>query len=72
MFFRRKKFPARAFKEHTYHPYIHYNNIYPILHYPPLILSRSLRSLANKLVVRSNSANTWRASKYMSIGKDDL
>ncbi len=26
----------------------------------------------NKLVVRSNSANAWRASKYMSIGKDDL
>ncbi len=24
------------------------------------------------LVVRSNSANAWRASKYMSIGKDDL
>ncbi len=23
------------------------------------------------LVVRSNSANAWRASKYMSIGKDD-
>ncbi len=26
----------------------------------------------NKLVVHSNSANAWRASKYMSIGKDDL
>ncbi len=26
----------------------------------------------NILVVRSNSANAWRASKYMSIGKDDL
>ncbi len=26
----------------------------------------------NTLVVRSNSANAWRASKYMSIGKDDL
>ncbi len=48
--FRRKKFPARAFKEHTYHPYIrtyiyityiYIYNIYPILHYPPLILSRS-------------------------------
>ncbi len=24
------------------------------------------------LVARSNSANAWRASKYMSIGKDDL
>ncbi len=24
------------------------------------------------LVVRSNSANAWRASKYISIGKDDL
>ncbi len=24
------------------------------------------------LVVRSNSANAWRASKYMSIGKDNL
>ncbi len=42
--FRRKKFPASAFKEHTYHPY----NIYPILYYPPLILSRSLRSLAKQ------------------------
>ncbi len=24
------------------------------------------------LVVRSNSANAWRASKYMNIGKDDF
>ncbi len=33
------------------HIYIPTYNIYPILHYPPLILSHSLRSLANKLVV---------------------
>ncbi len=28
--------------------------------------------MKNLLVVRSNSANAWRASKYMSIGNDDL
>ncbi len=35
-----------------------------------LLLQLSI--FAGKLVVRSNSANAWRASKYMSIGKDDL
>ncbi len=34
-----KRHPRVRLKGHTYHPYIY--NIYPILHYPPLILSRS-------------------------------
>ena len=45
--FREKPAPVHAFKGHTYHPYIH---IYLILHCPPLILSHSLRSLANKQI----------------------
>ncbi len=46
MFLGEKRSPCERLRgirtiPHTY-------NIYPILHYPPLILSRSLRSLANK------------------------
>ncbi len=53
MVFEEKSSPCERLKGirtiHTYiHIYIYTYNIYPILHYPPLILSRSLRSLANK------------------------
>ncbi len=37
-----------------------------------MIMLLVLLLLVLLLVVRSNSANAWRASKYMSIGKDDL
>ncbi len=34
VFLGEKREPVHTLKGHTYHPYTHIHNIYPILHYP--------------------------------------
>ncbi len=62
MFFWSKKFHARAFKEHTYHPYIHTYNIYPILR----VLSVSLARLARPLII--SERDTYRGNTIENRG----